>query len=201
VCAPLPPGQIGRYAACLKSVRHPVELRVIKGEQLIDSGLGERILEFDKKNMGPLLEKAGLEFPEERRRKGSESNPTFIIAFDNEDILGYLEYLRSWNDPNYIYVGSIQIAETKRNTRLILELIDKFRGLVAGEEFIGFEANVQKANSLAVKMYRKLGFSLEQNPHNDRSWVAKADRKILQESPVITLIDRWRKKMSAKGGA
>jgi ribosomal protein S18 acetylase RimI-like enzyme len=169
-----------------------VILRIVKGQQLIDSGLGEQIIEFDKQNMKPILEKAGIEFPEEKRRKGLRSNPTFIIAFDGRSLAGYLEYLRSWNDPNYIYVGSIQIDEKYRNTRLILELIDKFRDLVAEEDFVGFETNVQKANLPAVKMYRKIGFRLEENPNNDDSWIARADRRIMRESPVIGLIDKWR---------
>lgn len=178
-----------------------MELRIIKGQQLFDSGIAERVIEFDKKNMKPVLEKAGIEFPEEKRRKGLRSSPIFIIAFDAEEIVGYLEYLRSWNDPNYIYVGSIQIAEKNRNTRLILELIDKFRGLVSAEDFIGFETNVQKANLRAVKMYQKIGFKLEDNPRNEASWVARADRRILQDSPIIALIDKWRKRVYGNGAA
>jgi len=115
---------------------------------MIDSGLAERIIEFDKKNMQPVFEKAGLEFPEEKRRRGLDSDPTFIIAFDGESIAGYIEYLRSWNDPAYIYIGSIQIESSHRNTRLILMLFDKFRDLVSREDFLGFETNVQKANEV-----------------------------------------------------
>jgi hypothetical protein len=178
-----------------------VELRIIKGQQLFDSGLAERVIEFDKKNMKPVLEKAGIEFPEEKRRKGLQSDPTFIIAFDGEDMAGYLEYLRSRNDPNYIYVGSIQIAEKNRNTGLILELIDKFRGLVAAEDFVGFETNVQKANLPAMKMYQEIGFKLEENPRNEASWVARADRRILEDSPIIALIAKWRKRVYGGGGA
>lgn len=175
-----------------------MKLTVVKGAQVVSSGLGERIIEFDKKNMRAVWEKAGLEFPEEKRRKGLQNNPTLIIAFDAQAIAGYLEYSRSWNDPDYIYVGSIQIDEKHRNTSLILELLDKFRSLVSEEEFVGFETNVQKANALAVKMYRKIGFKLEKNPRNDASWLARAGRELLEDSPVIPLIDRWRQKRSNK---
>ena len=171
-----------------------MELKIVKGQQALDSGLSEQIIEFDKKNMQPVWEKAGIEFPEERRRKGLQNNPTFIIAFEDQAIAGYLEYSRSWNDPNYIYVGSIQIEPTHRNTRLILKLLDKFRSLVSAEEFVGFETNVQKTNSLAIKMYRKIGFKFEKNPNNDASWLARADKEILKDSPIIPLIDRWLKK-------
>jgi len=178
-----------------------VELKVLKGQQLIDSGLAEEVIEFDRKNMRPIFEKAGIEFPEEKRRKGLRSDPTFIIAFDGRAIAGYLEYLRSWNDPNNIYVGSIQIGEEYRNARLILELFDRFRDLVAGEDFLGFETNVQKANTAAVRMYQKIGFKLEQNPQNDASWVARAGKELLTESPVIPLIEKWREKRARRGAA
>jgi ribosomal protein S18 acetylase RimI-like enzyme len=170
-----------------------VELRILKGRQVIDSGLAEQIIEFDKKNMQSVFEKAGIEFPEEKKRKGLQSNPTFIIALDGQAIAGYLQYLRSWNDPNYIYIGSVQIEKRYRNTRLILKLLDKFRTLVAEEDFLGFETNVQKANSLAVKMYQKIGFKLEKNPNNEASWVARAGKELLKDSPIISLIDKWRK--------
>ena len=175
-----------------------MELRVFRGEQSIDSGLAERIVEFDRENMRPVLEKAGLEFPEENRRKGLESNPTFIIAFDGRAIAGYIEYLRSWNDPNYIYIGSVQIEKRYRNSRLILLLFDEFRSLVAGEDFLGFETSVQKVNTAAVRMYRKIGFKLEANPNNDASWVARAGKELLKDSPVVKLIDRWRERRARR---
>jgi ribosomal protein S18 acetylase RimI-like enzyme len=170
-----------------------MELRILTGRQVLESGLAERIIEFDRRNMRPVLAAAGLDFPEEKRRKGLQSNPTFIIAFDGQAVAGYLEYLRSWRDPNYIYVGAIQIAEKYRNTRLILMLLDRFRTLVAAEDFVGFETNVQKVNVRAVKLYRKIGFKLEPNPDNAASWTARAGRELLTDSPVIPLLERWRR--------
>lgn len=175
-----------------------MELKVFKGQELISSGLAERIIEFDKRNMKPVLERAGIEFPEEKRRKGLQSNPTFIVAFERDSIAGYIEYLRSWNDPNYIYVGSIQIDEAHRNGSLILRLLDAFRSAVAEEDFVGFETNVQKANSPAVKMYRKIGFKLEENPRNEASWLGRAGRELLRDSPVIPLIEKWRARERCK---
>ena len=171
-----------------------MELRIINGAQAIESGLAEQIIEFDKRNMKAVLESAGIEFPEERRRRGLRGNPTFIVAFESESIAGYVEYSRSWNDTSYIYVGSIQIDEQHRNGSLILRLLDGLRSLLAGEDFVGFETNVQKSNRLAVKMYRKIGFELEQNPRNEASWTARAGREILDTSPVIPLLNRWREK-------
>ncbi len=178
-----------------------MELKILTGRELMDSGLAEEVIKVDRKNMRPILGGAGLEFPEEKRRRGLQSDPTFVIAFDGRAIAGYLEYLRSWNDPDYIYVGSIQIEEGHRGAGLILMLLDEFRALLAGEDFLGFEANVQKANTAAVRMYQKIGFRLEENPRNEASWVARAGKEMLTDSPVARLIDKWRERHARRGAA
>jgi ribosomal protein S18 acetylase RimI-like enzyme len=178
-----------------------VKLKILTGRELIDSGLAEEVIKFDRENMRPIFKKAGIEFPEEKRRKGLESDPTFIIALDGQAIAGYLEYLRSWHDPNNIYVGSIQLAKRYRGTGLILKLLDEFKALLAGEEFLGFEMNVQKANTAAVRMYQKMGFRLEENPRNEASWVARAGKEFLTDSPVAKLIDKWRERHARRGAA
>jgi ribosomal protein S18 acetylase RimI-like enzyme len=165
------------------------------------SGLAEEVIEFDRQNMRPIFEKAGIEFPEEKRRRGLESDPTFIMAFDGRAVAGYLEYLRSWNDHDYIYVGSVQIEKRYRGARLILMLFDEFRARVAGEDFLGFETNVLKANTAAVRMYQKIGFRLEENPGNEASWLARAGKEILTDSPVAELIDEWRERHARRGAA
>src|ERR1044072_7350276 len=151
-----------------------LEVRILRGQELFDAGLVEQIIEFDKRNMRHVWERAGMEFPEENRRKGLQSDPTFVIAFDGSEVAGYVEYLRSWRDPRYIYIGSLQIDERHRRTGLILRLLDEFRTLVAEEEFEGFETSVQKANAPAVELYRRLGFRLEPNPRNELSLLATA---------------------------
>lgn len=168
------------------------EVRVFKGREVFDRGLVERIVEFDRRNMRRVWERAGMEYPEENRRKGFESGPTFVIAFHGEEIAGYVEYLRSWNDPRRIYVGSLQIEERHRGSALILRLLDEFRALVSKEDFDGFETSVQKANTRAVELYRRLGFTLEPNPRNELSWLARAGRELLTDSPVVPLLNRWR---------
>jgi GNAT superfamily N-acetyltransferase len=178
-----------------------VKLKILTGRELIDSGLAEEVIEFDRENMRPIFEKAGIEFPEEKRRKGLHSDPTFIMAFDGPAIAGYLEYLRSWHDPDYIYVGSIQLAKRYRGTGLMLKLLDEFRSLLAGEEFLGFETNVQKANTAAVRMYQKICFRLEENPGNEASWVARAGKELLTDSPVAKLIDKWGARRARRGAA
>ena len=169
------------------------EIKVFRGQQLLDSDLPKRIVEFDKRNMAGPIEAVGSVFPEENRLKTFRSNPTLIVAFRGERIAGYIEYLRSWNDARYIYVSSLQIAKEFRNSRLLLELIDKFRDVVQQESFIGFEASVQKVNLPAVELYRKFGFALTQNPRNEASLIATAGPEVLLQSPIIKLFEKWKK--------
>ena len=175
-----------------------VELKIFTGPELLASGLADEIIEFDRSNMRPIFEKSGIEFPEEKRRKGLEGTK-LIVAFDGPAIAGYLQYQRSWNDANYIYLSSVQIKERYRGGRLLLMLFDEFRVQVAGENFAGFETNVQKANGPAVRMYRKIGFRLEENPRNEASWLAKAGKEILTDSSIAKLIDQWRERHARRG--
>jgi ribosomal protein S18 acetylase RimI-like enzyme len=176
------------------------EIRVVRGAEIFDEGLAERIIAFDRRNMRAVWEQAGMEYPEENRRRGLLSDPTFVIAFDGPAIAGYVEYLRSWNDPRRIYVGSIQVDPAYRHTGLLLRLLDEFRALVSGEDFDGFETSVQKVNTPAVELYRRLGFRLEPNPRNELSWLARAGRELLTDSPVVPLLDRWRARQARRGG-
>jgi len=171
-----------------------LELRIFKGQELLENGLAEQIIDLDRTHMQSTLYESGIEFPEDKRRRGLESDSTFIIAFDGPKIAGYLDYLPSWNNPEYIYIGSVQVEKRYRGTGLLLMLLDRFRTLVAAQDFAGFETNVQKANRPAVKLYQKLGFTLEENPRNAASWTARAGKELLTGSPVIALIERWRKR-------
>lgn len=171
-----------------------LEIKVFSGPA-VDELLVERIIDFDRQCMETTLNRAGLPFPEENRRKGFKSNPTLIVAFAGDEIAGYIEYLRSWNDRRYIYIGSLQIGNPYRRTKLILALIYRFRESVMNEDFLGFETNVQKVNKPAVEMYRKLGFELTENPRNEASWIATAGPELLTQSPIIPIIEKWRSRL------
>jgi len=57
---------------------------------------------------------------------------------------------------------------------------------------------VRKADTRAVALYRKLGFKLEPNPRNELSLSGRAGRELLTDSPVFTLLDRWRARQSRR---
>ena len=176
-----------------------MELRILKGRELLGSALAEQILELDRRNMQHVLAEAGIGFPLEKRRKGLESDATFIVGFDGETLAGYLDYLRSWTNPDYIYIGSVQIEKRYRGSSLLLLLLDRFRTLVAAEDFAGFETNVQKVNVAAANLYRKIGFTLEPNPRNHASWTARAGKSLLTDSPLATLLERHRARRHLQG--
>ena len=90
-----------------------MEVRIAKGRELLGSAVAEQIMERDRRNMLPVFAAAGIEFPLEKRLKGLES-ATFILAFASEALAGYLEYLRSWTNPENIYIGSVQIEQRYR---------------------------------------------------------------------------------------
>jgi ribosomal protein S18 acetylase RimI-like enzyme len=168
-----------------------MEIRIVAGREAVESGLAERIIALDRANMRAVFDAAAIGFPQEKRRKGL-AEATLVIAFDGDEIAGYIEFLRSWRDPANLYIGSIQIERRHRGGRLMLRLLDELRRLVAGEDFRAFETSVQKANAPAVRLYRKLGFTLHPNPDNEASWIATAGRELLTDSPVVPILDRMR---------
>jgi hypothetical protein len=99
-----------------------LEIKIFKGQELLENGLAEQIIDLDRRNMQSTLYESGIEFPEDKRRRGLESDSTFIIAFDGPKIAGYLDYLPSWNNPEYIYIESVQVEKRYRGTRLLLML-------------------------------------------------------------------------------
>jgi ribosomal protein S18 acetylase RimI-like enzyme len=170
-----------------------IELTRFKGPPEPD--LIKQIAELDQANMEIFLNSAGIDFSTERRRETfRQSNSIFIIALAEGKVAGYLEYTRSWNDADKIYLSSVQIEKQYRNSKLILRLLNEFRNLAGQEKFSGFETNVQKNNLQAVKLYQKIGFRIEENPRNSKSWLLTADRRLLTESPVNILLDKWRQK-------
>src|SRR6185369_4790714 len=133
-----------------------VEIKIISGQKALETGLVEQILEFDKRNMHEILEQAGIPFPEEKRRTSFETNPTFIIAFNNDVIAGYLEYCCNWENRNEIYISSLQIDHVYRGGTLLLKLLNSTRESLIKEEFTKIVSGVQKNNSRAIRLYQKL---------------------------------------------
>jgi len=166
-------------------------IRKVASSQLHARGLDDEVIAFDKVNMGPILEAKGIPFPEEKRRKGFEGEQTFHIAFDPEErIVGYLEYGPDWNDAEAIYISSLQIAPAYRNTGLFLRLLASAASDLERKPFTRIVAGVQKHNSGAIRIYRRLGFSVDEDPASGTSCRVSADRSILGTRLVGKLLSR-----------
>lgn len=178
-----------------------MDLQVIRGHKLVESALGDtlgvgeivdRIIEFDRRNMGAILEAAEIDFPEAKRRKGFEQNPTFVLAIKEEELIGYLEYCRSWDDLNCIYISSLQVEPRFRNSKVMVLLVEKALTLMEDEHFTAIETNVQKGNLLAVELYQKFGFVLKEKIPNSTSYIASSTREAVLKSHGIKVIKEWR---------
>lgn len=68
-------------------------LRVVDSKTVLDEGLLEIIVEFDKENMANVHGKENAPLDEEIRSRNFTHNEIFILAFTVDDRLaGYLEY-------------------------------------------------------------------------------------------------------------
>lgn len=156
-------------------------LRRIDSQTLFREKLDNAIIAFDKRNMKEVLEKANIPFPEDKRRKGFENNPTFIIAFSKRNkIIGYLEYCPSWDSKDDIYISSLQIERRHRNGFLTAELLLEAENDLLKRKFNRMVSAVQKNNQVAINLYRKLGFSITEDPKSEKSLFVFADKSILE---------------------
>ena len=174
-----------------------IVIKAITGKEALETGLAEQILEFDRENMREILSQAGIDFPEEKRRKGFENNPTVIIAFENETIVGYLEYCRNWGDPEQIYFSSLQIDPRHRRGFVLAKLIGKAKEYLMGERFTKIVTGVQKNNHHAVRLYKELGFQIEENPNNEKSYAVTGGKEILNNERILSIMRRLLKRRRA----
>ena len=167
-----------------------LQIRTYNSDELSARQLDDQIVEFDKENMAPILAAKNMAFPEEKRRKGLENNATFHIAFDEEErIVGYLQYGPDWNDKNAIYISSVQVAPSLRNTSLFARLVLTASEDLAGKSFSRLVTNVQRHNKIAIELYRRLGFTIDKANASETSFPVYADRSVL-ESELIRRLNR-----------
>jgi hypothetical protein len=84
--------------------------RVLDASIIESEGWADTILALDRDNMSPILQSAGLEFPEEKRRRSlRDSSAVLILLLDNAKLVGYVEFCKDWNCGRDIYLGSIQL--------------------------------------------------------------------------------------------
>jgi ribosomal protein S18 acetylase RimI-like enzyme len=165
-----------------------INIRTYNSDYLYEQHLDDQIIEFDKKNMGPFLAAWNIPFSEKKRRKGLAGNATFHIAFnENHRIIGYLQYGPHWDDKDAIYISSVQVAPSHRNTSLFTQLVVTAFDNLAGKPFSRLVTNVQKHNKIAIGLYRKLGFTIDEANASETSFPVYAEPSMLDTERLRTL--------------
>ena len=168
-----------------------IKIQIKLGKEMIRSGLDDQIIDFDRINMGQILEESGIPFPEEKRRQGLYLDPTFIIAFQNRKIIGYLEYTHSRDDETCIYISSVQIISGFRNSEVLISLIDNARKQLLVDSFRAVKTHVQKTNNRAIKLIKKFGFELKNSQQDNASLEAIVPRKVIEKSKGMAIVEKW----------
>ncbi len=140
----------------------------IKGTSLM-----EAILKLDLENMAPVFSLLGKSVPIERRKQAFDHAGTILYAEDAAGRLaGYLEYGPGWDNPEEVYLSSIQISPEHRNSILLLLLIRRF--MKEDRLFHGqvIRTHVQKSNSGAMRIFKRFGFKIDELSEKDGTYSA-----------------------------
>lgn len=171
-----------------------IKVQKISNSDTISPDLVDQIIEFDKANMEKVFTETEFTFPEEKRRKGCESG-TFTIIWKNNKILGYLQYCRSWDNNDDIYISSLQISPEHRNKNFLLLLLYFTKEELEKESFSRIVAGVQKNNHNAIRLYKKMGFSFSENKSNEKSFAISTTRELFLNNIVISdILGKWYRK-------
>ena len=155
-------------------------IRVLEASIIDLEGWTEKILALDRENMSPVLERAGLEFPEETRRQGlMDASTVEIVLLDDGKLAGYVEFCKDWSCDRDIYLGSIQLRRQYRGGWAFAILLVECAKALETRNFCRLRAGVQKNNRTIVELYRKLGFKLSERPGSRASLDVTGSRDLL----------------------
>ena len=175
-----------------------VSVRVLSGAEAENEGLIEEILRLDRENMMGILGSVDLDFPEEKRCKGLGAHDKVIIAaFRSENLIGYLDYGPSWDDPEDVFIGSLQVAPPPRGGVVLGRLIAHAVVDLENREFRRIVTGAQRTNTSAITLYRRLGFS--QHPRSNESFMFAAGRGLLSSPEVLRLKLRYSSSAHVQG--
>jgi len=158
----------------------------LSGPALAADGWIEPVLALERENLAPLLAATGQPFPEARRRTGLASADAAVLLLRDGVLIGFIDFVRDWNDPADLYVASVQLRAAARGSPALGVL------LAAGFEAVGrmkwrrLTANVHPSNHPALRLAGRLGFRRTAAP--GRSSVGLAlGREALAASPFARL--------------
>ena len=120
----------------------------------------EQIIELDRLNMAPVLEKVGGVFDSEKRRTGISDEickgAVFITIERANRVAAYLEYSPESNGD--IYVKSLQIHPDYQGRAMIRQLLRRVYFQMNGLALAKIKSSVHRANVASLALHRKLGF-------------------------------------------
>ncbi len=165
--------------------------RVLKGPEIDAEGLVEPILELDRRNMMPLLEKLGREFPEAIRRKGLHDPLTNVVAlYDGQQLVGYAQFSRDLHDYVNLYFGSIQVTHSHCGGPALGMLLADCLSLLQQEKFHVLTTHVQRQNPRMIRLCQRLGFRIIPSTTSDKDVHLVAERQLLVSPHIRRLQER-----------
>jgi ribosomal protein S18 acetylase RimI-like enzyme len=166
-----------------------MRVTVMSGAEADRDGVLDQIIQFDRLNMGSVLAAADVPFPEDKRRKSlGGATQTIVAVFDETALVGYLEFGPSWDDPDDLFIASVQVAPSHRKTMVLAQCVAYAAADLESRRFRRAVTSAQVTNAEAIDLYKKLGFRVVDR--SDRSVTLVADRKLLE----ARRIRRWRER-------
>jgi len=147
-----------------------MNIEIFDRQSIKNTPLFKNIIELDIDNMREVFEHSETGHPVEKRKKSFDYPGVLITAFVSDGLAGYLEYGPCWDNPDNIYISSIQIKPEYRNTKLFAELLRTAKKDLVRKNFKNIISAVQKTNFNAIKIFRKLGFLIEEKENNPKSY-------------------------------
>ncbi|HET7229844.1 MAG TPA: GNAT family N-acetyltransferase [Longimicrobium sp.] len=161
----------------------------LTGPELATGGWIPRILDLDLANVGEVLARAGIGFPEERRRAGlAQPDTVAIILVRGGGLAGYVHLTRDWNDPDDLYVASLQLAPSYRGTTAFALLLTAACEAMREMPFRSITSNIQPTNAPVLALARRLGLIL--TPDAARPTVHVTASREWLDSPFIRELTR-----------
>jgi len=127
----------------------------------IETKLVERLVYLDKEAFGEGAMNAWHLVPLIRHGR------VYVVKKDLE-IIGSIQYLLDWNNPQKAYMFGVSIAKDSRGLGIGTELLTKSLQALFRENIAEVELTVDPDNARAVKIYEsKLGFKITDSRKNE----------------------------------
>lgn len=148
----------------------------------------QEIIELDKINMQPILEKFSIVFNPQLRKDGLENEinkgAKFVIVKRNNNLIAYFEYIIK--DDNTCKIPSIQIHPQYQNGttlyRLLVSIYDELKNNCPSCIY----SSVHKSNMASLNLHKKLGF-LSINETNERIEFKVSGEELLERIKFVDM--------------